>query len=284
MDPSAAPAAIPTKNQIPEHLFSPNQSLETIAEATKLVTCQTRPWKLVASPPALQRKIKFKSFATAMKFWNAVVGECKVHKHHPEWGNVYNEVVVRWTTHRPRGISSKDVRMARFCDTTADTLGEVVDAAQPGPNHQDGQVKKENNQGVKGDTLSRDPSTNIPYKSELSYPGVPPTEHKTEESDLLASLFGSEEQTCTPCHTGKKISKASSTKSGAGNPNVKPKDTSPHLESTEGQSMLEEMKKKRDKINLAEPGLGGLTENMETAVEKEKKGMEWVMYVLAVVI
>ncbi|RPB23265.1 transcriptional coactivator/pterin dehydratase, partial [Terfezia boudieri ATCC MYA-4762] len=82
-------------------------------------------WDLKQSPPGLQRKFKFKTFATAMKFWNVVADECKAQKHHPEWGNVYNEVVVRWTTHRPRGISSKDIDMAKFCDRTAAELGEI---------------------------------------------------------------------------------------------------------------------------------------------------------------
>ena len=131
---SSAPRASPdllTETEIPEGLFRPNQSLETIAEVVKLVSSKTRPWKLVRSPPALQRKIKFKSFATALKFWNLVADECKVYKHHPELGNVYNEVVVRWTTHRPKGISSKDVRMAKFCDTAAREFGEIVDGTRP---------------------------------------------------------------------------------------------------------------------------------------------------------
>ena len=42
----------------------------------------------------------------------------------------------------------------------------------------------------------------------------------------------------------------------------------PCLESTEGQSQFEEMKKKRDETDLAEPGFGVLTENMETGVKE----------------
>ena len=267
MDASApiASSALPTETQVPEYLFSPNQSSEVIAEVVKLVSSKARPWKLVRSPPALQRRIKFKSFASAMKFWNSVADECKVYKHHPEWGNMYNQVVVRWTTHQPRGISSKDVHMAKFCDTAAHAFGEIVD----GTRSESSKESIPGNTGTKEDTFSRDPSTTIPYESELSYPGVAPTAHRTEAPDLLASLFISGEQTCDPCHTGKKKSKAATKSRG-----VRPKDTSPHLESTEGQSLLEEMKKKRDEIDLAGPGLGALTENMETAVEKEKQGME----------
>lgn len=32
---------------------------------------------------------------------------------------MYNRVIVRWTTHNPKGLSDKDVEMARFCDAKA---------------------------------------------------------------------------------------------------------------------------------------------------------------------
>lgn len=48
-----------------------------------------------------------------------VAKECRIRKHHPEWANVYNEVFVRWTTHRPRGLSERDLEMARFCEIKA---------------------------------------------------------------------------------------------------------------------------------------------------------------------
>lgn len=57
---------------------------------------------------------------------NRVASECKTAKHHPEWANVYNTVSVRWTTHSPKGLSEKDVKMALFCDEHAKELREVV--------------------------------------------------------------------------------------------------------------------------------------------------------------
>ena len=50
-------------------------------------------------------------------------------KHHPEWSNVYNMVHVRWTTHQPAGLSTKDTAMARFCDAAAIERGEDVATA-----------------------------------------------------------------------------------------------------------------------------------------------------------
>ncbi|KAF8445386.1 pterin 4 alpha carbinolamine dehydratase-domain-containing protein [Terfezia claveryi] len=265
MDPVTLPEALPTMPtniNIPEHLFCTNTTPDTIAEASKLFASTTRPWNLIQSPPGVQRKIKFKTFATAMKFWNAVADECKAQKHHPEWGNVYNEVVVRWTTHSPRGISSKDIRMAKFCDRTAAELGEILisekkDFSQPDEEMQKeasrGAVEESTWQGTSGGNLSQAASS-IPHKSEIAYPGMPPQRENTGQ-DLLTSLFGTGEQICTPCHTGKEKSKVAGTESGAGETKIKPKDTSPHFESTEGQSVLEEIRRHRDELGLAEPDL-----------------------------
>ena len=63
---------------------------------------------------------------------NTVAKECKEQKHHPEWSNVYNKTHILWTTHRPKGLSSKDVHMARFCDDAAVEHGEVVDGEKQG--------------------------------------------------------------------------------------------------------------------------------------------------------
>ena len=56
-----------------------------------------------------------------------IATECKLQKHHPEWSNVYNKTRIRWTTHRPEGLSSKDVSMARYCDDAGVEFGEVLD-------------------------------------------------------------------------------------------------------------------------------------------------------------
>lgn len=222
-----------------------------------------------------------------MKFWNLVSDECKAQKHHPEWGNVYNEVVVRWTTHRPRGISSKDVHMAKLCDRIAAEIGEIQLSALKKENSSQLSAEMQggtSDRGVKDDTQHKtfernsgntsQPPNSIPYKSEIAYPRMP-SEMESAGPDILTSLLSTEEQICAACHTGKEKSKTTGTESGSGNTNIKPKDTSPHLENTEGQSVLEEIKKHRDELDLAEPGLlGGLQEDLQVAVEKEKEGKE----------
>jgi 4a-hydroxytetrahydrobiopterin dehydratase len=56
---------------------------------------------------------------------DAVVVDIKAQRHHPEWSNVYNKVHIRWTTHRPEGLSSKDIGLAKICDEKAAEFGEI---------------------------------------------------------------------------------------------------------------------------------------------------------------
>lgn len=57
---------------------------------------------------------------------NEVAAECKRQRHHPEWTNVFNRTHIRWTTHKPEGLSAKDTSMAAYCDRSAEAFGEVV--------------------------------------------------------------------------------------------------------------------------------------------------------------
>ncbi|KAI9723091.1 MAG: hypothetical protein M1828_004339 [Chrysothrix sp. TS-e1954] len=64
-----------------------------------------------------------------------IASECRTHRHHPEWSNVYNRVFVRWTTHNPPGLSEKDTLMARLCDSFAsrEQSQESADSAEQEP-------------------------------------------------------------------------------------------------------------------------------------------------------
>lgn len=79
----------------------------------------------------------------------AVSLQCKLKNHHPEWSNVgpvpcclrrgcpsrastdtqqvFNTTFIRWTTHNPEGLSSKDLDLAATCDALARDFGEVVE-------------------------------------------------------------------------------------------------------------------------------------------------------------
>ncbi len=95
------------------------------AEVERLTTQHFFPWQLSPDNMGLQRHFKFRSFKTTWTFMNVVIDEARIRKHHPEWSNIYNKVFLRCTTHSPRGLSRKDLALARFCDERAREMGEV---------------------------------------------------------------------------------------------------------------------------------------------------------------
>ncbi|MCJ1444138.1 MAG: putative pterin-4-alpha-carbinolamine dehydratase [Stictis urceolatum] len=74
-------------------------------------------WELSGDGKAIEIGWEFGGFNKAWAFMNAVAQEAKDAKHHPEWSNTYNRVIVRWTTHQDRetkqsGLTPLDVRLA----------------------------------------------------------------------------------------------------------------------------------------------------------------------------
>ncbi|OQE16074.1 hypothetical protein PENFLA_c029G07841 [Penicillium flavigenum] len=77
-------------------------------------------WKLTEDGLAIEREIQFSGFKEAWEiktFMNHVADTATKLRHHPEWSNVYNKVSIRWTTHRPKGLTSLDVVAAQLCDS-----------------------------------------------------------------------------------------------------------------------------------------------------------------------
>ncbi|KAH6616586.1 pterin 4 alpha carbinolamine dehydratase-domain-containing protein [Boeremia exigua] len=103
----------------PHITFSANQPAELPSRVAPLLDA----WELTESKKGLRRQFLFKTFNDAWTFMDAVAQECKVQRHHPEWSNLYNRVTIEWTTHRPEGLSIKDVAMAEFCDRVAGEIG-----------------------------------------------------------------------------------------------------------------------------------------------------------------
>ncbi|KAK3398168.1 pterin 4 alpha carbinolamine dehydratase-domain-containing protein [Sordaria brevicollis] len=81
-------------------------------------------WALTNEGVAIERTFKFKTFAKTWDFMTAVSLQCKLKNHHPEWSNVFNTTFIRWTTHVPKGLSSKDIELAAICDSLAKDFGE----------------------------------------------------------------------------------------------------------------------------------------------------------------
>ncbi|KAG5983366.1 hypothetical protein E4U55_000104 [Claviceps digitariae] len=97
----------------------------TAALTPLLATSPGGKWMLACDGQALERSFKFKTFAKTWDFMTAVSLQCKLQNHHPEWSNVYNTTFIRWTTHSPKGLSEKDVRLAALCDALARDFGEL---------------------------------------------------------------------------------------------------------------------------------------------------------------
>ncbi|KAK1999361.1 pterin 4 alpha carbinolamine dehydratase [Colletotrichum falcatum] len=109
-------------------------------------------WALVNNGEAVERSFKFKNFAKTWDFMTAVSLQCKTHNHHPEWSNVYNTTFIRWTTHSPKGLSGKDLKLAMICDAMAKDFGEVEapSAAAEGEGEGEGEGEAAVSCGIRG--------------------------------------------------------------------------------------------------------------------------------------
>ena len=70
----------------------------------------------------LHREYKFPDFIHAFGFMATAAIAIEKRNHHPEWFNVYNQVIVDLTTHDAGGISQRDFDLARTLDEIAGKL------------------------------------------------------------------------------------------------------------------------------------------------------------------
>jgi 4a-hydroxytetrahydrobiopterin dehydratase len=73
-------------------------------------------WSLSANGEAITREFVLADFMQAFAFMTQIAIAAEKHNHHPEWSNVYNGVIITWTTHDVDGLSSNDIAMAQLCD------------------------------------------------------------------------------------------------------------------------------------------------------------------------
>jgi len=73
-------------------------------------------WSLVRSGLAIERTFTFGDFLEAFGFMTRVAMLAQQADHHPEWSNVYNQVVITLTTHDAGGLSKRDITMAKAID------------------------------------------------------------------------------------------------------------------------------------------------------------------------
>ena len=66
---------------------------------------------------ALVKEFKFKDFVNAWAFMNSVALLAEKMDHHPDWTNVYNQVIIRLSTHDAGNkITDKDRKLASQID------------------------------------------------------------------------------------------------------------------------------------------------------------------------
>jgi 4a-hydroxytetrahydrobiopterin dehydratase len=76
-------------------------------------------WTLDAAATAISRRLEFADFNEAFAFMARVALAAERRDHHPDWSNAYNVVNVTLSTHDARGLTMKDIELARFIDRAA---------------------------------------------------------------------------------------------------------------------------------------------------------------------
>ena len=76
-------------------------------------------WTMVEGRDAISRRFIFANFNQAFGFMTRVALEAEKMDHHPEWSNVYRTVDILLTSHDVKGLSERDVGLARVIDMIA---------------------------------------------------------------------------------------------------------------------------------------------------------------------
>ncbi|KAI2741984.1 hypothetical protein DTO013F2_8647 [Penicillium roqueforti] len=104
-------------------LFAEGENSEQLTSDTKLL--QEQRWALDDQRIGISKTFHFKSYFKAASFVSSIASESSAKKHHPTMTLGIGTVDVHWTTHRPRGLTHKDISMARYCDDLAKLMGAV---------------------------------------------------------------------------------------------------------------------------------------------------------------
>ena len=82
-------------------------------------------WEWNAARDAIERSFRFADFTAAFAFMTGVALAAERADHHPEWSNVWNRVDILLTTHSARGLTAKDVALAKRIDALAAQLASA---------------------------------------------------------------------------------------------------------------------------------------------------------------
>ncbi len=93
---------------------------ERLQAAEREVALRELPgWRWDEERDAIARSFRFADFSAAFGFMTRVALAAEQADHHPEWFNVWNRVDILLTTHSARGLTEKDVALARAIEALA---------------------------------------------------------------------------------------------------------------------------------------------------------------------
>jgi len=93
------------------------------AEARRAALRELKGWSEVEGREAIARTFIFKDFNEAFGFMSRAALVAEKSDHHPEWRNVYKTVEVVLATHDPRGVTARDIALAKAMNAIAAQLG-----------------------------------------------------------------------------------------------------------------------------------------------------------------
>ncbi|HXQ45465.1 MAG TPA: 4a-hydroxytetrahydrobiopterin dehydratase [Caulobacteraceae bacterium] len=85
----------------------------------QLALAQLDGWAAADGREAIVKSFQFEDFNTAFGFMTRVALAAEKMDHHPEWSNVYNRVEVLLATHVSRGVTERDIVLAKLIDAAA---------------------------------------------------------------------------------------------------------------------------------------------------------------------
>ncbi|OQR67306.1 putative pterin-4-alpha-carbinolamine dehydratase-like [Tropilaelaps mercedesae] len=98
-------------------------SILTEAERTEhLAPLLKSGWRHIADRDAIQKLFILRDFNEAFGLMSRVALRAEKMNHHPEWSNVYNKVDITLVSHDVKGLSMRDIRLAKFIE---DASGKV---------------------------------------------------------------------------------------------------------------------------------------------------------------
>ena len=73
-------------------------------------------WMKVKDREAIYKQFVFTDFNSAFGWMARIALAAEKMDHHPEWFNVYNRVDVTLATHDVKGLSERDIKLAKMMD------------------------------------------------------------------------------------------------------------------------------------------------------------------------